>query len=289
MKELVIISGKGGTGKTSITSSFAALATNAVFADCDVDAADMHLILSPEVEKTTDFICGNQAVIRADDCLGCGQCAHKCRFDAINKTEDQKYIVDASMCEGCGVCVEICPFKAIDFPESNCGQWFVSQTRFGKMVHARLAIAAENSGKLVSVVREEAKKEAVKQNAELIIVDGPPGTGCPVIASITGADAVLIVTEPTISGIHDMKRVAELAKYFGVKIFVCINKWDINKANTEQIKEFAEKSDCVIVGQVPYTKEITKAQIQGKCVMEVGSEEIQRIVKGMWDNLSSQL
>ncbi|AQQ10004.1 Cell division inhibitor MinD [Sedimentisphaera cyanobacteriorum] len=289
MKELVVISGKGGTGKTSLTSSFAALAEKSVLADCDVDAADLHLILEPNVKQTTDFISGNEAIIDEDKCLGCGACWQKCRFDAINRVDVGQYRVDSSMCEGCGVCVEICPADAVDFPESSCGQWFISDTRFGPMVHAKLGIAAENSGKLVSVVREEARKLAQEQNSELIVVDGPPGTGCPVIASITGTDAVLVVTEPTMSGIHDLERVRSLTKHFDVPTFICVNKWDLNPENTKQIEKIAEESGCHFVGKVPYTKEITAAQVQGKSVIESGSEELKTNIKEIWGKLCSQI
>jgi len=190
MKELVIISGKGGTGKTSVLGSFAALANNAVFADCDVDAADLHLILKPDVQKKTVFKSGHEAVIRPADCIECGRCEEVCRFDAVDRCDDV-FRIDPSACEGCGVCVHFCPVNAIDFPEAICGE----TTRFGSMVHARLGIGAENSGKLVSVVRKEARKIAEEQGADWLLVDGPPGIGCPVIASITGADAVLIVTD----------------------------------------------------------------------------------------------
>ncbi|ARN57071.1 ATP-binding protein [Sedimentisphaera salicampi] len=289
MKELVVISGKGGTGKTSLTSSFAALAEKSVLADCDVDAADLHLILEPNIKQTTDFISGNEAIIDADKCLGCGACWQKCRFDAIDRVDVGQYRVDSSMCEGCGVCVEICPADAVDFPDSNCGQWFISDTRFGPMVHAKLGIAAENSGKLVSVVREEARKLAQNRSSELIVVDGPPGTGCPVIASITGTDAVLVVTEPTMSGIHDLERVRSLTKHFDVPTFICVNKWDLNPENTKQIEKIAEESGCHFVGKVPYTKEITAAQVQGKSVIESGSEELKKNIKEIWEELCSQI
>lgn len=289
MKEIVIISGKGGTGKTSITSSFASLAKNTVLADCDVDAADLHLILDPEIKTANDFISGNLAVINRDNCLGCEVCLDVCKFDAIKRDDDGSFTIDAASCEGCGVCVEFCPTSTIEFPQRHCGQWFESQTRYGTMIHAKLGIAAENSGRLVSMVRQEAKRVAEKQNADLIIVDGPPGTGCPVIASITGADAVVAVTEPTLSGLHDLKRIIKLTAHFGIRTFVCVNKWDINPHNTAEIERFVESSGCQFIGKIPYSKEVTKAQIEGRSVVESGSEEIKTQITTIWENLNSRL
>jgi len=204
MKELVIISGKGGTGKTSVTASLAALAKRSVICDCDVDAADLHLLLNPVVRERHEFESGYEAIIRQEDCTACGVCAELCRFGAVKTTQKNNgtlvYDIDSIACDGCGVCVRFCPVEAIDFPQRHCGQWFISDTRYGPMVHARLGIAAENSGKLVSTVRREARSIAEKENYKLIIVDGPPGIGCPVIASVTGASQVLVVTEPTVSG-----------------------------------------------------------------------------------------
>jgi len=289
MKEIVIISGKGGTGKTSITSSFASLAENVVLADCDVDAADLHLILDPEVKAVNDFISGNLAVIKSEECLGCEVCLDVCKFDAVIRQGDGSFKIDANSCEGCGVCVEFCPAPIIEFPQRHCGQWFESQTRYGAMVHAKLGIAAENSGRLVSMVRQEAKRIAEEQKADLIIVDGPPGTGCPVIASITGADAVVVVTEPTLSGLHDLKRTMKLTAHFGIKTFVCVNKWDINPQNTADIERFVESSGCQFIGKIPYSKEVTKAQIEGKSIIESGTEEIKTHIITIWENLNSHL
>ncbi len=288
MKELVIISGKGGTGKTSVTASFAALAKNAVLADCDVDAADLHLILNPDVKKSHDFYSGHEAVIRAADCTGCGLCQTLCRFDAIN-TADQKFTVEPSSCEGCGVCVEFCPAKAIDFPDRLCGEWFQSNTRFGTMIHARLGIGAENSGKLVSTVRQQAKQFAQAIQADWILADGPPGTGCPVIASITGADAVLIVTEPTLSGQHDLLRAIELTAHFKIPTFVCVNKWDINPEMTERIEEAAAQTGATVLTRIPYDKEITTAQINAQCVVEYSNGPASQAIQRVWKKLCQQL
>ena len=289
MKEITVISGKGGTGKTSITGCFAALAENAVVADCDVDAADLHMLLAPEVLETHDFISGNEAVIRESDCTGCGLCAEKCRFDAIKKTDSGKFSVDPYGCEGCGVCVEVCPVKAVDFPPNNCGQWFFSLTRFGPMVHARLGIAQENSGKLVSTVRREAASRAADLNRDLVIVDGPPGIGCPVIASITGTSLVVIVTEPTMSGLHDMKRVMELANHFSIPAVVIVNKWDINPEVTSNIETLALNHGVAPVGRIPYDRAFTEAQITGRTLVEQSSGVPVKNIETIWEKVCRKL
>ncbi len=288
MKELVIISGKGGTGKTSITASFAALANHAVFADCDVDAADLHLILNPEIRERHDFHSGHEAVIREADCTGCGLCQTLCRFDAIQESGGT-FRIDSSSCEGCGVCAAFCPAKAIDFPDRLCGEWFLSKTRFGTMIHARLGIGAENSGKLVSTVRGQAKQFAQAIQADWILVDGPPGTGCPVIASITGADAVLAVTEPTLSGQHDLQRVIELARHFKIPVFVCVNKWDINPAMTAAIESAATLSGATVLTRIPYDRSITEAQLRGQSVVEYSEGIASQFIQTLWEKLCQLL
>ena len=284
MKEIVVLSGKGGTGKTSLTASFASMAEQAVFADCDVDAADLHLVLNPTIKEKHIFTSGHEAVIRKEDCSGCDLCRDYCRFGAIIHDEESgEYSIDPTACEGCGVCVYFCPDKCIDFPDRECGEWYHSDTRFGAMVHARLGIAAENSGKLVSLVRNEARKVAKEQDAKLLLVDGPPGIGCPVIASITGADHLVLVTEPTLSGKHDIERVMKLAKHFALPVSLCVNKWDINPSVTEEIETLAQVYNADVLGRISYDKRITEAQIAGKSVIEMGestvSEEIQHIWK----------
>jgi MinD superfamily P-loop ATPase len=271
MKELVIISGKGGTGKTSVTASFAALAKNAVLADCDVDAADLFLVLAPEVSERHDFYSGREAVVRTGDCSGCGLCAEYCRFDALRRSEENGkvvYTVDPISCEGCGVCVEFCPQKAIDFPERLCGEWMISETRLGPMVHAKLGVAAENSGKLVSTVRKESQVLSANSDRELIIVDGPPGIGCPVIASLAGANLVLVVTEPTLSGEHDMERVVQLTRHFKLPVAICVNKWDLNPEITERIEERARQVGAHVAGRIRYDRQVTQAQMQERAVVE---------------------
>ncbi|MGB3221310.1 MAG: 4Fe-4S binding protein [Desulforhopalus sp.] len=264
IRELVVVSGKGGTGKTSITASFASLAKNSVLCDADVDAADLHLLMAPEVQKTTDFMGGCLAEIRKGDCVECDKCRELCRFDAIS----EDYVVDSISCEGCGVCVDFCPEQAIDFPVQKCGEWFISDTRFGPMVHARLGIAEENSGKLVSLVRQETRKLAEAGGYNLIITDGPPGIGCPVIASIGGATALAIIVEPTVSGLHDMQRVAELAVHFKVPGLVCVNKYDLNMEMTEKIEAYALERNMSLLGRIPFDHVFIKAMIQGKNIVE---------------------
>lgn len=288
MKELVIISGKGGTGKTSITGSFAALAKNAVLADCDVDAADLHLLLKPEVKEAHNFLSGHEAVIRETDCTGCGLCWDLCRFDAVEAT-GPVFRISPFTCEGCGVCVQFCPAKAIDFPEAACGKWFRSETRFGPMVHARLNIAAENSGKLVATVRREARKVAEERSADWIIVDGPPGTSCPVIASISGVDAVLIVTEPTLSGEHDLLRVLKLTRHFKIPAFISVNKWDINPDMAAQIEAAARQAGAAVLKRIPYDISITQAQIQGRTVVEGNDGAASTAIQNLWKELCQQM
>jgi len=281
----VIISGKGGTGKTSITAAFAALAENQVIADCDVDAADLHLILEPEVKYREDFRGGRTASIDKNLCIQCGKCIEVCRFDAISKD----FVVDNISCEGCGVCVYFCPVKAIDFPERIVGEWFISETRFGPMVHAKLGIAQENSGKLVTTVRRNAGLIAEKENKDLIIIDGAPGVGCPVIASIGGADCVLIVTEPTLSGVHDMKRVVELANHFNIKTAACVNKFDLNPQITEQIETYCVANGVDFMGKIHFDHVVTKAMVQKKSVVEYSDGVVAREIKDVWENVKNVL
>lgn len=279
MKELVVISGKGGTGKTSIMAAFASLAKNKVLCDADVDAADLHLLTDPEIKKRYDFQGGGIAVIDPDKCTQCGLCRELCRWEAIN----EQFEVDSIECEGCGVCVDFCPEQAIDFPVQTCGQWFISDTRFGPMVHARLGIAEENSGKLVTLIRQEAKKLAEKNKLDLIITDGPPGVGCPVIASIGGAAALLIVTEPTVSGLHDMERVAQLAAHFKVPGMVCVNKFDLNTDQTKAIEKLAKEKKMMVLGRIPFDPVFTKSMVQGKTIFEYNTESItDQAVKQIW-------
>jgi MinD superfamily P-loop ATPase len=286
MKEIIIISGKGGTGKTSLVAAFSSLADSKVLCDADVDAADLHLIMDPEVVRRADFQSGNTAVINNEQCTECGLCREMCRFDAISAD----FKVNSIDCEGCGVCVHFCPEKAIDFPESTCGEWYVSSTRFGPMVHARLGIAEENSGKLVTLVRQEARQLAETKGLKLILTDGPPGVGCPVIASIGGADAVLVVTEPTVSGKHDLERVVELADHFKVPAMICVNKFDLNLELTREIEKYAEEKKIACIGRIPFDPMFTYAMIQAQTVFEYdGRSPVGEAIRHVWQQLSEKL
>lgn len=292
MKELVVISGKGGTGKTSITASLAVLAAaeeRPVVADCDVDAADLHLILQPVIRQKQEFRSGRCARIVAQTCMGCGRCEELCRFSAICKTADGKTReVNASACEGCKVCVQFCPANAITFEERLCGEWMISGTRLGTLVHAKLHAGGENSGKLVTCVRNAAKQEAENNGACLIVTDGPPGIGCPVIASVTGASLVLVVTEPTVSGEHDLKRVLQLTKHFKIPAVICVNKWDLNPQMTERIEAFGRTQGASAVGRVRYDRDVTAAQLAGKAVVETCAKSGADI-QALWEGLRRRI
>ena len=295
MRELVVISGKGGTGKTSLVASFAVLAEDVVVADCDVDAADLHLVLAPTMRRQEDFSGGSQAEIDAERCIACGECEELCRFGAISlngaasELVQKTYWVDPIACEGCGVCAWFCEQEAIRFGPVVNGRWFVSHTRCGPMVHARLEPGGENSGKLVSVVRSEAKRIADEDGHDLVLVDGSPGIGCPVIASITGADLVLAVTEPTQSGLHDLGRVAELTAHFNVTTLAVINKWDLNPEVSRQIETEAPRRGVQVVGRVRYDDAITKAQVRGLSVVEHADGPVVDDIYRTWEGITKAL
>ncbi len=283
MKEIVVISGKGGTGKTSITASFAVLGgQDVVVADCDVDAADMHLLLQPEPIKTEDFYSGELAVINQDICTQCGKCFDVCRFDAITVT-DSIHDVDELSCEGCGYCARVCPVEAITNIPLNVGKWHISKIKTGStMVHAKLGIGADNSGKLVAKVKNEAKLIAEKEGKDYVIVDGSPGVGCPVVSSLTGASFVVLVTEPSISGLHDLKRVYELVAKFKLKAGCIINKADINTKVNLQIKEFLEEEGIVHIADLPYDENFTKAMTKGQTIVEYSDGYLKRTIIESW-------
>lgn len=285
IRELVVISGKGGTGKTSVAASLACLARNSVIADCDVDAADMHLVLRPERAHSEIFEGGAKAWVDRDLCTSCGECLRYCRFDAIS----EDFVVDPISCEGCGVCARFCPADAIEMRRHVSGEWFVSDTRCGTLVHARLGIAEGNSGKLVTLIKKKAREIAREKGLDLVIVDGSPGTGCPVIASISGAALVLIVTEPTVSGIHDLQRVLDLARHFNVRAAVCVNKADINPDNVAAIREFCSASGVTISGNIPYDMDVIRAQVAGKSIVEYSGGQAAKEITRIWEELNHAL
>jgi MinD superfamily P-loop ATPase len=286
IKELIVISGKGGTGKTSLLGAFASLATDKVLCDADVDAADLYLILEPEIRKRQDFQEGHRAVIDPNRCTECGLCRDLCRFHAISPD----FKVDPIECEGCGVCVHFCPADAIDFPIKTCGELFISETRCGPMVHARLGIAEDNSGKLVTLTRREARELAKNRGLGLILTDGPPGLACPVIASIAGAAAVLIVTEPTLSGHHDMDRVVELANHFEIPASICVNKYDLNPDMTGVIEQYAKERGLPILGRIPFDPIFTKAMVQNQTIIEYdGKSQAAQALREIWQEVISNL
>ncbi len=290
MKEIVVISGKGGTGKTSITASFASLAgSDIVVADCDVDAADMHLLMKPDFAKQEDFYSGQLAVIDQEKCILCGKCKKVCQFDAV-PIIDEQYTIDKFSCEGCGYCARICPVDAIKMEESLVGKWYISDTKFDNvMVHARLGIGAENSGKLVTKVKNEAKIIATDNKKDFVLVDGSPGIGCPVVSSLSGAHFVVLVTEPTVSGVHDLKRVYELVKKFRISAGCIINKFDLNKKVYDEIVEFLEMESIVHISDLPYDETFTKAMTEGETIVEFGESEIKDTLVESWNRIKEIL
>ncbi len=285
MKELTVISGKGGTGKTSIAASFAFLAKNRVLADCDVDAADLHILAQPEIIHQEDFFGGKKAVIDHDKCSLCGICKENCRYSAISAS----FVVDHTACEGCALCHYLCPESAITMEETLNGKWFISNTRFGPMVHANLIPGEENSGKLVALVRNQAKLIAEERNMDIVIVDGAPGVGCPVISSITGVDHVVVVTEPTMSGLHDMKRAAELVRHFNIPISLVINKWDIHPGMTAEIEEFAKSGNISLAGKIPYDRAVTDSMVKRRTVVEEGPGPASDAIIEVWEHLNQRI
>jgi len=285
MKQIVVISGKGGTGKTVITGSFAALAKNKVMADCDVDAADLHLLLAPKIKERHEFRSGVTAYIDKEKCTQCEKCLELCRFEAIN----DNFIVDPVACEGCAFCSFACPEGAIEMRENSSGEWFISETRFGELVHAKLGIAEENSGKLVSIVRQKAKDIAKENNYDWIIIDGSPGIGCPVIASISGVDCALVVTEPSLSGLHDADRVIKVARHFKVPVRLLVNKYDLNINVTEKIESYCWDNDVEFIGKIAFDKAVVEAMVEGKTIIEyVQTETKDRIIE-VWNKLKNSI
>lgn len=289
MKEIVVISGKGGTGKTSITAAFGILASEQlVVADCDVDAADMHMLMNPEVKQQEGFVSGAVAEIDQDACIHCGRCSRVCRFDAIPYV-DGEFKVSPLECEGCGYCARICPAQAIKMVDQEVGSVFYSETKKGSpMVHARLHIGAENSGKLVAKVKREAKRIAEEEGKEYVLVDGSPGIGCPVVSSLTGADVVVLVTEPTVSGLHDVKRVHQLVKRFQIPSACLINKADLNQEMTQKIHEYIESEHILHLADIPYDEAFTKSMVEGKTIVETDDGTLTEVLSSCWDKISGK-
>lgn len=287
VKTITIISGKGGTGKTSLAASFGVLASPVVIADCDVDAANLHLLLSPEVQETNDFYAMPIARIIQDQCVGCGTCFDVCRYDAIRflDGDEPKYEIDPLACEACLLCREFCPEDAVETVDRIAGQWYLSKARTGPMVHAHLGIAQDNSGKLVTEVRKAAAKTAEENGIELVLVDGPPGIGCAVMASLTGSDLVVAVTEATQSGLSDLIRVHELCDHFDIPINVIINKSDLNKDVTEEIHNWAQRKGAPVIGELPYDTDFAQAMIDAKTIVEYAPDGVGAQVREMWNNI----
>ena len=285
MKEIVIISGKGGTGKTVIAASFAVLTKEKVMGDCDVDASNLYLLLHPEIKEKHDFYAGLIPIIDLEKCTNCGRCQEVCRFDAI-KTINGQTVIDLISCEGCGLCALVCPVQAIQMKENLCGEWYISETKYGPLVHARLGIAEENSGKLVTLVRQNAQVVAKNNNFELIIVDGPPGIGCPLIATLSGANLAVVVTEPTLSGIHDLERVVKVAQHFGVKTVVIINKFDINLENSAKIEDWCKETNISVIGKINFDNIITEALVKGLPVVEYSDNTTTKEIKNIWQKIN---
>jgi len=294
-REVTVISGKGGTGKTTVTASFAVLAENQVLADNDVDAADLHLLLTPVVRESHPFVGGTKASVDSSKCIGCGKCAEACHFDALrfdgpaNDVVGKTWRIDPVACEGCGLCPRVCPVDAIETEQAVTGDWYVSSTGRGPMVHARLGIAEENSGRLVAQVRNRAGELAAELRAEQILGDGPPGTGCPVIASVSGCDLVLIVTEPTVSGVHDMERVLALAAHFGVPALVVINKADLNTEQAARINEIAKQQNSRVIARIPFDRAVNDALMAGKTVVDYGESAAVDAIREAWAEVRSAL
>ncbi|CAD6494371.1 MAG: Iron-sulfur cluster carrier protein [Candidatus Argoarchaeum ethanivorans] len=286
MKQITIISGKGGTGKTTLVASFAALAKNVVIADCDVDAPDLHLLLHPEIIRKEEFRGLKVAAMDKTKCIECGKCEEACRFKAISDT-GSGYAVNPARCEGCGVCVFVCDQDAITLTERVSGHAFISKTKYGTMAHAQLNVAEETSGKLVTVVRNNAQRVAEDEESELILIDGSPGIGCPVIASLTGVDLALVVTEPTMSGLHDLKRIMDVTRHFGIATVVCINKCDINEENSRKITEFCQEHEVAIVRNIPYDPVVTDAMVAGMPVVEFSDCAVSDAIKEIWGSIKS--
>jgi len=286
MRQIVILSGKGGTGKTTLTAAFSVLTGKIVVADCDVDAPDLHMLLHPEIIKRNEFKGSKLAQIDQMKCIKCGLCREKCRFNAITENIE----VDQYSCEGCGVCTIVCPVNAVRLIERVSGQVYTSKINYGFMVHATLNPGEANSGKLVALVRLNAKVIAEKEGIDLILIDGPPGIGCPVVASVTGIDAALIVTEPTLSGIHDLERVVQLLEHFKIQPLLCINMYDVNKNNAKKILAFCKERCIEVVGMIPFNPKVTEAMVNGKTIVEYSPRsDVTNEIRSIWEKITTVL
>lgn len=289
MRQIAILSGKGGTGKTTVAAALAHLASqeaSIVLADADVDAANLELVLSPQILEESEFTGGGVAVIDAELCTACDACAEVCRFEAII-AGDETYAVDEIGCEGCAACIYVCPVEAVELQERMDGRWLRSQARYGPLFHAHLFAARENSGKLVTLVKSRARLAAMEENADYLLVDGPPGIGCPVIAAISGADLTLLVTEPTVAGAHDLERIVGMARHFGIQAVVCINKYDLNPAKTEEIASWCAERDVPVVGRIPFDQAVTRAMVQGKPITEHSDGPVAEELRRIWARLKA--
>jgi len=285
LREVLIISGKGGTGKTSLTAAFAHIARNHVICDLDVDAPDLHILSDPRHRSEDPFMSGNTAVI-TDACEDCGQCIDLCRFDAIQPHSPHP-VIDELKCEGCKLCVAMCPVEAIAFPEKECGNWYISDTRFGPMVHAQLYPGEENSGRLVTLLKQHARKLAEASGKSLILADGPPGIGCPVIASVGGADEALLVAEPSLSAAHDLERAISLCNHFGVHASVCVNKQDLSIEMSRRIEGMVRDSGASYLGGIPFDPAVSDAQIEARTVVESGGPAAEAI-ESIWNAINQK-
>jgi MinD superfamily P-loop ATPase len=298
MKQILVISGKGGTGKTVLTAAFACCAQHKVMVDCDVDAADLHLLLHPHVQERHAFHGLPKATIDQETCTGCGECLPVCRYHAIAHVTSRKtniednhnntsYVVNPISCEGCKTCMYVCPVDAIRMIDNTAGEWFISETKYGPLVHAKLGIAEENSGKLVSVVRQNSKRIAEEKSMDYIIIDGPPGIGCPVIASLSGVNTAVVVVEPTLSGIHDMARVVAVAKHFNVRATCVINKFDININNTMAIEDWCTENHVRVLGRIPFDQSVIESIVQGVPLIEYTNNQVTEKIKEIWQHLDT--
>ena len=285
MIELVVLSGKGGTGKSSLSAAFATLTKNVVVADCDVDAANLHLILKPENYREEIYISGQKAVIDYEKCTSCGICMNYCRFDAIHHS-NQRFEITETSCDGCQLCSRVCPAEAITMVNHDKSRWYEGTIKNGKMVHARLSPGEDNSGKLVNIVRDQARETAFETGAEVILIDGPPGIGCPVISALSGTDKVVLVTEPTVSGLHDLKRIVELVNQFRVQAFVVINKYDLNLSMSDKIENWSTKQHLQVIGKIPFSQMVVDAMVNCESITNWSpASKISKEIKQIWNNL----